>query len=86
MKNFGESSMNPEAVRRFKLLKERGEVCEVCGFIATNKCQLDIDHIDGDCKNNKFSNLQILCANCHRLKTFLNRDYRERKIKFGEED
>lgn len=84
IKYFGSSSMNPEAVRRFKLLKERGEKCEICGFEAINKCQLDIDHIDGDAKNNDFSNLQILCANCHRLKTLMNKDYRERKDKFGE--
>ena len=79
------NSINPEQFRRWKLLQERGEKCEVCGFEAVNKCQLDIDHIDGNAKNNDFSNLQILCANCHRLKTLMNKDYRERKDKLGEE-
>jgi len=37
-------------------------------------CQLDVDHKDGDRKNNLESNLQTLCANCHRLKTFLSGD------------
>lgn len=48
--------------------------CESCGFSAIDPCQLDIDHIDGDHKNNDPSNLQTLCANCHRLKTKINRD------------
>lgn len=48
--------------------------CEMCGFNAVRPCQLDIDHIDGNKKNNDPSNLQILCANCHRLKTFENNE------------
>ena len=48
--------------------------CEQCGFVAINKCQLDVDHIDGNSKNNDLSNLQTLCANCHRLKTFINKE------------
>ncbi|ALA07792.1 putative HNH homing endonuclease [Bacillus phage BC01] len=43
--------------------------CEYCGFKAEDPCQLDIDHIDGNHKNNDPSNHQVLCANCHRLKT-----------------
>lgn len=42
------------------------EKCSLCGFIGKN-CQLDYDHIDGNHKNNKISNLRVLCANCHRL-------------------
>lgn len=50
--------------------------CKICGFIALHPCQLDIDHIDGNHKNNELSNLQTLCSNCHRLKTFLNKDWK----------
>lgn len=49
--------------------------CEICGFIPTHMCQLDVDHIDGNKQNNNFENLQTLCANCHRLKTYLNKDW-----------
>jgi hypothetical protein len=35
---------------------------------------LDVDHIDGNSKNEEHDNLQILCSNCHRLKTHLNRE------------
>ena len=50
------------------------ESCELCGFVPVNRCQLDVDHKDGNHKNNDLNNLQTLCANCHRLKTFLNGD------------
>lgn len=50
--------------------------CDFCGFIPVHICQLDLDHIDGNHKNNKEDNLQTLCANCHRLKTYLNKDWR----------
>lgn len=55
--------------RRYRLkLKEK---CERCGFIPENICQLDIHHLDGNHKNNKDSNLQTLCACCHRYITML---------------
>jgi 5-methylcytosine-specific restriction endonuclease McrA len=50
------------------------DACEKCGFIPVHISQLDVDHIDGDRWNNEVSNLQTLCANCHRLKTHLNGD------------
>jgi len=53
----------------------RKNYCENCKFVALHKCQLDVDHIDGNHKNNDPSNLQTLCANCHRLKTYLNKDW-----------
>lgn len=50
-----------------------GDQCEKCGFIPEHKCQLDVDHIDENHSNNNPSNLQTLCANCHRLKSHLAR-------------
>lgn len=46
------------------------EVCARCGFVPEHVCQLDVDHIDGNHSNNTIENLQTLCANCHRLKTY----------------
>lgn len=52
--------------------------CSLCGFVPKHKCQLDVDHIDGNKKNNKVENLMTLCANCHRLKTFNNQQWKTR--------
>ena len=56
-------------------LEHKKSYCEYCKFIPVHLCQLDIDHIDGNHKNNALDNLQTLCANCHRLKTYLNKDW-----------
>ena len=43
--------------------------CECCGNIVwLNKpIPLELHHIDGNHKNNKLENLQLLCPNCHAL-------------------
>jgi hypothetical protein len=51
--------------------RNKKPVCERCGFIAEDLCQIDIDHIDGDSNNNNIENLANICSNCHRLKTKL---------------
>lgn len=43
------------------------DACEQCGFVAEDRRQLDVHHIDGDKQNNNLSNLQTLCPPCHRL-------------------
>lgn len=51
----------------YQLYKE--STCSKCGFVPVDSCQLDVDHIDNNKDNNERSNLQTLCANCHRLKS-----------------
>ena len=45
--------------------------CQYCGWHEVNPytglVPLQIHHIDGNCKNNKEENLQLLCPNCHSL-------------------
>lgn len=59
----------------FEYRKYKENCCSICNFIPIHSCQLDVDHIDGNHKNNNIDNLQTLCANCHRLKTVMNKDY-----------
>jgi hypothetical protein len=51
-----------QAHRQFLGLK-----CERCGFDPVDECQLDVHHKDRDHTNNAPSNLETICANCHRL-------------------
>jgi hypothetical protein len=59
--------------KKYKIHKKN--YCENCSFIPIWLGQLDVDHIDGNKQNNDKSNLQTLCANCHRLKTWENKDF-----------
>jgi protein-arginine kinase activator protein McsA len=49
--------------------------CELCGFVAINPVQLDVDHINGNHNDRREENLMTLCANCHRLKTYLTSEH-----------
>jgi len=59
--------------------QHKKDKCEHCGFIPQHPSQLDVDHIDGNKKNDDPSNYQTLCANCHRLKTQVNKDWENKK-------
>jgi hypothetical protein len=61
--------------RPYLLYCTKENFCSNCKFIAEHSCQLDVDHIDGDKNNNDKSNIQTLCANCHRLKTHQSGDF-----------
>lgn len=53
------------------LFNKYNNKCARCGWGEinkyTNKIPLEIEHIDGDYKNNKEENLILLCPNCHSL-------------------
>lgn len=59
----------PVRVKRVSYRDHLEDKCRRCKFVPEDKCQLTIDHIDRDHKNNDVSNLQTLCANCHYLKS-----------------
>lgn len=58
-----------------KYTRHKKDYCENCKFVALHRCQLDVDHIDGNHQNNSEDNLRTLCANCHRLKTYLSNEH-----------
>jgi len=59
-------------IRRY-MIETHGEKCNKCGWAerhpTTGKVPITLDHIDGNWSNNKESNLQLLCPNCHSLTT-----------------
>ncbi len=59
--------MSHTSVRK-RLLHERNHTCEECGIGNEHNgkpLSLELDHKDGNSKNNKIENLRILCPNCH---------------------
>lgn len=71
------------------LIIERGHKCEECGLDQWNSQQipLELEHIDGDNKNNVKSNLKLLCCNCHALTpTWRGRNINSGKIKVSDEE
>ena len=56
-------------VIRATLKREIGAHCFECGLKewCGHPIPLEVDHIDGDAGNNKFTNLRLLCPNCHGL-------------------
>ena len=48
-----------------------GFYCHTTAFLPG---QLQVDHIDGNHENNNRDNLQVLCSNCHDVKTSLFKD------------
>jgi len=58
------------AIREYLFQKFESR-CQKCGWsernISTGRVPLEVDHKDGDWKNNRFDNLQLLCPNCHSL-------------------
>ncbi len=67
LKTFDDLKTNEKIKER--LINERGHSCENCkldswlGFQIT----LELEHIDGDNRNNERINLKLLCPNCHSL-------------------
>lgn len=56
---------------KLKLIRERGHQCQGdgCGITEWLKqpVPLELEHIDGNSSNNDYSNLLLLCPNCHAL-------------------
>lgn len=67
----GSSAQGASLIVKNFLLNQCRHKCSKCGWkevnATTGKAPLEINHIDGDCTNNRPENLEILCPNCHSL-------------------
>ena len=70
IKTFNNQKINPyrKKLLRKHIVKETGNyACTECGLgeWRGKRLSLELDHIDGNPKNNERSNLRVLCPNCH---------------------
>lgn len=72
---IGRSRDRAEEIRaiKLKLFEKRGSKCERCGY--PKREILQIHHKDRNTKNNFFSNLEIICPNCHYEEYYLEKSW-----------
>lgn len=78
---FVKGSRSGNKVALKKLIAEgRPYQCEECGLRSwrDNPIRLQLDHINGDCSDNRRENLRILCPNCHSQTPTFSRGKRKK--------
>ena len=64
-------------------MEKQEEKCSKCGWSEKNPVSktvcLDLHHKDGDAHNNKLSNVELICPNCHSLTNTYKRVNTNRK-------
>ncbi len=66
----GDTTLGDHQYKRYLIFKN-GNKCMECGWCEVNKTTgnvpIQLEHIDGNSKNNNLDNLKLLCPNCHSL-------------------
>lgn len=67
---YGASTLSSRIVKRI-LIRFYGEKCSSCSWAERNpvsgKVPVEMEHRDGNYRNNHYSNVCLLCPNCHSL-------------------
>lgn len=82
------STLKYERLRR-RILLEQKRCCLICGIDNWNKepITLELDHIDGDNKNNSRENLRCLCPNCHsQTRTWRGRNKKTKRFEVSDKE
>ena len=65
-------------VIKLRLMEKKGKKCERCGY---SKYEiLQVHHKDRNRNNNKLSNLELICPNCHYEEHFLEKSWLRNNI------
>ena len=66
----GDQTLNHRHYKKY-LINKYGFKCMECGWDKinsfSNKCTVEMEHIDGNSENQNLDNLKLLCPNCHSL-------------------
>ena len=63
---------------KYRILLERGKVCERCGYDKPEILQ--VHHKDRDRTNNNLTNLELICPNCHCEEHYLENSWLKNKL------
>lgn len=69
--------------KKRRILEEQGNKCNHCGISEWNgkPIVLELEHKDGNTKNNERSNLECICPNCHsQTSTWRGRNNKGKKV------
>jgi len=71
--NSPRDKVKSQSTIKIRLLELRGQQCERCGY---NKHEiLHVHHKDRNRNNNKVSNLELICPNCHYEEHYLEESW-----------
>lgn len=83
---FGENVLKLTGIAKKYLYELRGKKCEICELDSWQGkgISFQIDHIDGNNRNNIRENLEALCPNCHSLTDTWRGRNKNNDIPFGQ--